>query len=376
MARVRNFSAGPSALPEDVLKQVQSEILEYPGAGMSVLEMSHRGADFRAIFADAEASLRRIAQIPNTYRILFLQGGATLQFSAIPLNLLRCRAGYILTGNFSKKAYLEAQRYGEVDVLASGEADGFLSIPQLNQAALSEAGVDFTDLDYVHICENNTIYGTAFAELPDTGEAPLVADVSSCFLSAPFDIARYGLMYAGAQKNAGPAGVTVVIVREDLIQQGPAQAALCPTYLDYRLQAEHGSMYNTPNTFGIYLAGKVFSWIERQGGLDEMGKRNRKKAELLYTALDQSHLFTCPVEPTSRSRMNAIFTTGDPKLDAEFISAAAKRGLTGLRGHRMLGGMRASLYNAVSLEAVEELVSFIREFESLQSHSSKPSRSR
>ena len=367
MARVHNFSAGPAALPLEVLEEAQSELLDYRGLGMSVLEMSHRSAAYQQIIEEAEETLRDILDIPDTYRVLFLQGGATLEFAGIPLNLMRRgRAGYLVTGNFAKKAWQEAQKYGEAPVLASSEGTSFDRIPDLGPVASCVAE---GDLDYVYICQNNTIFGTEYRELPQTGETPLVADVSSCFLSHPLDVERYGLIYAGAQKNAGPAGVTVVIVREDLIADGPARADICPTYLDYRLQASKESMYNTPNTFGIYLCGKVLRWIERTGGLKAMQARNQEKADVLYGLLDKSEIFHGTAQPSSRSLSNVTFRTDSPELDKEFVSGAAQRGIQGVKGHRLVGGMRASIYNAVTLDDVKALASYMEEFEA--SHSAK-----
>lgn len=367
MARVHNYSAGPAALPLEVLKEAQSELLDYRGLGMSVLEMSHRSAAYQQIIEEAEETLRDILDIPDTYRVLFLQGGATLEFAGIPLNLMhRGRAGYLVTGNFAKKAWQEAQKYGEAPVLASSEGTSFDRIPDLGPVA---SRVAEGDLDYVYICQNNTIFGTEYRELPQTGETPLVADVSSCFLSHPLDVERYGLIYAGAQKNAGPAGVTVVIVREDLIADGPARADICPTYLDYRLQASKESMYNTPNTFGIYLCGKVLRWIERTGGLKAMQARNQEKADVLYGLLDKSEIFHGTAQPSSRSLSNVTFRTDSPELDKEFVSGAAQRGIQGVKGHRLVGGMRASIYNAVTLDDVKTLASYMEEFEA--SHSAK-----
>lgn len=367
MARVHNFSAGPAALPLEVLEEAQSELLDYRGLGMSVLEMSHRSAAYQQIIEEAEETLRDILDIPDTYRVLFLQGGATLEFAGIPLNLMRRgRAGYLVTGNFAKKAWQEAQKYGEAPVLASSEGTSFDRIPDLGPVA---SRVAEGDLDYVYICQNNTIFGTEYRELPQTGETPLVADVSSCFLSHPLDVERYGLIYAGAQKNAGPAGVTVVIVREDLIADGPARADICPTYLDYRLQASKESMYNTPNTFGIYLCGKVFRWIERTGGLKAMQARNQEKADVLYGLLDKSEIFHGTAQPSSRSLSNVTFRTDSPELDKEFVFGAAQRGIQGVKGHRLVGGMRASIYNAVTLDDVKALASYMEEFEA--SHSAK-----
>lgn len=361
MARVHNFSAGPAALPECVLREAQTELLDYAGSGMSILEMSHRSATFQSVIDDAEASLRRLLGIPGNYRVLFLQGGATLQFAGIPLNLMRTgRAGYLLTGNFAKLAWKEACRYGEAEVLATSEDTNFDRIPNLE--AVGERA-SRNDLDYVYICQNNTIFGTMFSELPPTGATPLVADVSSCFLSLPLEVERYGLIYAGAQKNAGPAGVTVVIVREDLIEDGPARADICPTYLGYQLQAAKGSMYNTPNTFGIYLCGKVFRWVEQTGGLAAMEARNRAKAELLYDLIDRSEMFHGTAQPGSRSIANVTFRTGDASTDTAFIAFARERGIEGVKGHRLVGGMRASIYNAVSMESVEALATCMRDFE-------------
>lgn len=361
MARVHNFSAGPAALPECVLREAQTELLDYAGSGMSVLEMSHRSATFQSIIDDAEASLRRLLGIPGNYRVLFLQGGATLQFAGIPLNLMRTgRAGYLLTGNFAKLAWKEACRYGEAEVLATSEDTNFDRIPNLEAAGEWSSR---NDLDYVYICQNNTIFGTMFSELPLTGATPLVADVSSCFLSLPLEVERYGLIYAGAQKNAGPAGVTVVIVRDDLIEKGPARADICPTYLGYQLQAAKGSMYNTPNTFGIYLCGKVFRWVEQTGGLAAMEARNRAKAELLYDLIDRSEMFHGTAQPGSRSIANVTFRTGDASTDTAFIAFARERGIEGVKGHRLVGGMRASIYNAVSMESVEALATCMRNFE-------------
>lgn len=366
MARVFNFSAGPAALPEEVLRECADEMLDYKGQGMSVLEMSHRSAAYQQIFDDTVATLRRVLGIPNTYRVLFLQGGATLEFAGIPMNLMRGgHAGYLVTGNFAKKAWREAQKYGEAEVLATSADTNFDRIPNLAPVAerVAKGG-----LDYVYICQNNTIFGTQFHELPECGETPLVADVSSCFLSEPLDVTRYGLVYAGAQKNAGPAGVTVVIVREDLIAGGPA-LLICPTYLDYKVEAEKGSMLNTPNTFGIYLCGKVFHWVERTGGLTAMRERNLEKSRLLYDYLDHSTLFHGHAQPSSRSIANVTFRTGDEALDAEFVAGATERGLAGVKGHRLVGGMRASVYNAVPLEGVRALRSYMEEFES--SHPAK-----
>ena len=360
MARVHNFSAGPAALPLEVLQEVRSELVDYRGSGMSVLEMSHRSRAYQEIFDDTEVTLRRLLGVPDAYKVLFLQGGATLQFAGIPLNLMRHgRAGYVVSGNFAQKAWAEAQRYGEAVALATSGDTGFDRIPARAEIERAAAG---QDLDYVYICQNNTIFGTQFHELPACGETPLVSDVSSCFLSEPLDVARFGLVYAGAQKNAGPAGVTVVIVREDLIEDGPA-LSVCPSYLDYRLEAAKGSMYNTPNTFGIYLCGKVFHWVEDQGGLEAMRERNLEKSRLLYDYLDQSALFHGHAQPSSRSIANVTFRTGDADLDAAFVAGAAQRGIEGVKGHRLVSGMRASVYNAVSLDSVKALRGYMEEFE-------------
>ena len=360
MARVHNFSAGPAALPQSVLAQVADEMLDYRGCGMSVLEMSHRSPMYQQIFDDAEATLRRLLDIPDTYRVIFLQGGATLQFAGIPMNFMRTgRAGYVVTGNFANKAYKEAGKYGDAVLLASSEDTGFDRIPSL---APVEERACAGDLDYVYICQNNTIFGTMYHELPCCADTPLFADVSSCFLSQPLDVSRYGLIYAGAQKNAGAAGVTVIIVRDDLLEDGPAFAQT-PQYMDLRLEAQKGSMLNTPNTFGIYVCGKVFHWVEETGGLEAMAKRNWAKANLLYDLLDNSTLFHATAQPESRSIANVTFRTDDPELDAAFVAGAHERNIENIKGHRLVGGMRASVYNAVSMEDVQALASYMRDFE-------------
>lgn len=360
MTRVYNFAAGPSALDESVLREAQSEMLDYQGSGMSVMEMSHRSAAYQAVFDDTEATLRRIVDIPSNYKVLFLQGGATLQFAAIPMNLMVTgKAGYFVTGSFAKKAWKEATKYGEAQQLASSEDTGFDRIPAVG--GVGELA-DVMGLDYVYICQNNTIFGTQFHELPECGDVPLVADVSSCFLSEPIDITRYGVVYAGAQKNAGIAGITVVIVRDDLIKNGPA-LPVCPTYMDWKTQADKGSMLNTPNTFGIYMCGKVYHWVENQGGLKAMQQRNLEKSNLLYDYLDQSTLFKGHAAPESRSIANVTFRTGYEALDKEFIAGATERNLIGVKGHRLVGGMRASVYNAVPVEGVRALVDYMAEFE-------------
>ena len=367
MARVHNFSAGPAALPTSVLAEIADEMMDYRGCGMSVLEMSHRSPVYQQIIDDAEATLRRLLDIPDNYRVLFLQGGATLEFAGIPMNLMRRgRASYIVTGNFANKAYKEAAKYGEAVLLASSEDTGFDRIPDI--AAVNEriaAENAAAPLDYVYICQNNTIFGTMYHELPECGDIPLIADVSSCFLSQPLDVSRYGLIYAGAQKNAGAAGVTVVIVRDDLISDGPAFAQT-PQYLDFKQEASKGSMLNTPNTFGIYVCGKVFRWVEETGGLAAMAERNRAKANLLYDLLDQSQLFHGTAQATSRSIANVTFRTEDTDLDAAFVAGAKARKIENVKGHRLVGGMRASVYNAVTMEDVEALAAYMRDFEDQQ----------
>ena len=364
MARVHNFSAGPAALPLSVLTEIRDEMLDYRGCGMSVLEMSHRSPQYQQIIDDAEATLRRVLGIPQNYRVLFLQGGATLEFAGIPMNLMRTgRAGYVVTGNFANKAYKEARKYGDAVLLASSEDTGFDRIPDMaavNERIAVENAV--APLDYIYICQNNTIFGTMYHELPECGDVPLVADVSSCFLSQPLDVTRYGLIYAGAQKNAGAAGVTVVIVRDDLIADGPAFAQT-PQYLDFKLQAQKGSMLNTPNTFGIYVCDKVFRWVEETGGLEAMSERNWAKANLLYDLLDSSALFHGTADAKSRSIANVTFRTGDPELDAAFVTGAKDRQIENVKGHRLVGGMRASVYNAVTMEDVEALATYMKDFE-------------
>ena len=364
MARVHNFSAGPAALPESVLTQIANEMFDYQGCGMSVLEMSHRSSMYQQIIDDAEATLRRLLDIPQNYRVIFLQGGATLQFAGIPMNFMRTgRAGYVITGNFAKKAWKEAAKYGDAVKLASSEDTDFDRIPALAPVRERAAA---GDLDYVYICQNNTIFGTMFHELPDCGDVPLVADVSSCFLSQPLDVERYGLIYAGAQKNAGAAGVTVVIVRNDLIADGPAFAQT-PQYMDLKTQAAKGSMLNTPNTFGIYVCGKVFRWVEQTGGLAAMAERNWAKANLLYDLLEQSELFHGTAQEDSRSIANVTFRTGDAELDAAFVAGAAEHQIQNVKGHRLVGGMRASVYNAVTMEDVQALATYMKDFEAQHS---------
>ena len=353
--RIVNFNAGPAALPEDVLRAAASEMLDYHGCGMSVMEMSHRSATFRTIIEDAEANLRALASIPDNYRVLFMQGGGTGQFAAVPLNLMRRGvADYVVSGRWSLKAQQEAAKYGEAHIVATSQATGYDRIPDCVDLALSP------DSDYLYICQNETVNGTAFRELPDTGGVPLVADVSSCLLSEPMDVARYGLLFGGVQKNVGPAGVTLVIARDDLVAN---PLSICPTVLSYQVAADNGSLYNTPPCWNIYVCGLVFKWLREQGGLEEIGARNREKAALLYDRIDASRLFHGTADRASRSIMNVTFTTGDAELDAAFVAGAAAAGMGGLKGHRSVGGMRASLYNAVTLDGVRRLVDYMGTFE-------------
>ena len=360
MNRAINFSAGPGVLPIDVLKKAQEEMVDYHGTGMSVMEMSHRSKEYEAIIGGAEQNLRKLMGIPQHYKVLFLQGGASLQFAMVPLNLFSAakKADYVSTGAWAKKAISEAKRYGSVKVVASSEDKNFNYIPALSSTMFS------ADADYVHITTNNTIYGTLFSELPNTGEIPLVADMSSNILSQEYDVTKFGLIYAGAQKNMGPAGVTIVIVREDLI--GKAMS-ITPTMLDYKIHADEGSMYNTPPCYAIYIAGLVFEWLLEKGGIKAMESENRQKAGILYDFLDQSRMFKGTVETKSRSLMNIPFVTGNEELDNKFISEASKKGLKQLKGHRSVGGMRASIYNAMPREGVDALVAFMKEFEKANS---------
>ena len=356
MKRVYNFSAGPAVLPEEVLKEAADEMLDYQGSGMSVMEMSHRGQIFDRIIKEAERDLRDLMNIPDNYKVLFLQGGASLQFAMIPMNLMKNKvADYIVTGQWAKKAYQEAQKYGKANKIASSEDRTFSYIPDCSDLPISE------DADYVYICENNTIYGTKYRELPNTKGKTLVADVSSCFLSEPVDVSKYGVIYGGVQKNIGPAGVVIVIIREDLITEDVLPGT--PTMLTYKTHADADSLYNTPNSYGIYICGKVFRWLKKMGGLEEMKKRNEKKAAILYDYLDQSRLFHGTVEKKDRSIMNVTFVTGNPDLDAKFVKEAKAAGLENLKGHRTVGGMRASIYNAMPVEGVEALVAFMKKFE-------------
>ena len=356
MSRVYNFSAGPAVLPEAVLKEAAAEMLDYRGTGMSVMEMSHRSKAYDDIIKAADSDLRDLLHIPDNYRVLFLQGGASQQFAMVPMNLMKNRAAdYIITGQWAKKAYQEAGMYGQANAIASSEDRTFSYIPDCSDLPVSE------NADYVYICENNTIYGTKFWTLPDTKGKDLVADQSSCFLSEPVDVAKYGLIFAGAQKNVGPAGTVIVIAREDLIREDVLEGT--PAMLRYKTHADAGSLYNTPPTYGIYICGKVFKWLKEMGGLEEMKKRNEKKAKLLYDFLDQSRLFKGTVEKKDRSLMNVPFITGDEALDALFVKESKAAGLENLKGHRTVGGMRASIYNAMPMEGVEKLVAFMDDFE-------------
>lgn len=354
--RVYNFSAGPSVLPLEVLEQVQKDLLNYEGSGQSVMEMSHRSKEYQKIIDDAEANLRELMNIPDNYKVLFVQGGGTLQFAMVPLNLLRNskKADYVLTGTWAKKAYKEAVKFGDIKVAASSEDDKFTWVPKIKKEDIRE------DADYVYITTNNTIYGTKFNYVPETGDIPLVADMSSNILSEVVDVSKFGVIWAGAQKNVGPAGATIVIIREDLI--GFADASV-PTYLDYKIHADNGSMYNTPPCFSIYVAGEVFKYLKSIGGIEEMERRNKAKAKLLYDYIDESKLFSCPVAEEDRSLMNVVFVTGDAELDKKFIAEAKEKGMINLAGHRSIGGMRASIYNAMPEEGVIALVDFMKKFE-------------
>ena len=354
--RVYNFSAGPSMLPVEVLEKVQKDLLNYEGSGQSVMEMSHRSKEYQKIIDDAEADLRELMHIPDNYKVLFVQGGGTLQFAMVPLNLLRNskKADYVLTGTWAKKAYKEACKYGDIRVIASSEDDKFTWVPKITKEDVRE------DADYAYITTNNTIYGTKYNYIPETGNVPLVADMSSNILSEEIDVSRFGMIWAGAQKNVGPAGVTIVIVREDLIGFAGAEV---PTYLDYKIHADNGSMYNTPPCFSIYVAGEVFKYLKSIGGIAEMERRNREKAQMLYDFIDSSRLFSCPVAKEDRSLMNVVFVTGDAELDKKFIALAKENGMINLSGHRSIGGMRASIYNAMPKEGVAVLVDFMRKFE-------------
>ncbi len=356
MSRVYNFSAGPAVLPEEVLREAAEEMMDYKGSGMSVMEMSHRSKVYDTIMKEAEADLRELMGIPDNYRVLFLQGGASQQFAAIPMNLMKNKvADFIVTGQWAKKAYQEAQLYGKANKIASSEDETFSYIPDCSDLPVSP------DADYVYICENNTIYGTKFKTLPNTKGKTLVADVSSCFLSEPVDVTKYGLLYGGVQKNIGPAGVVIVIVREDLITEDTLPGT--PTMLKYKTHADARSLYNTPPAYGIYICGKVFKWLKKMGGLTVMRQRNEEKAKLLYDFLDESKLFKGTVRPEDRSLMNVPFVTGNEELDAKFVKEAKEAGLENLKGHRSVGGMRASIYNAMPRDGVEALVAFMKKFE-------------
>ena len=354
--RVYNFSAGPSVLPLEVLEKVQKELLNYDGSGQSVMEMSHRSKEYQKIIDDAEANLRELMRIPDNYKVLFVQGGGTLQFAMVPMNLLRNskKADYVITGTWAKKAYKEAGKFGDIRVIASSEEDKFTWVPKITEADIRP------DADYAYIVTNNTIYGTRFNYIPETGEIPLVADMSSNILSEEIDVSKFGLIWAGAQKNVAPAGVSIVIIREDLLGYAGAEV---PTYLDYKIHADNGSMYNTPPTFTIYVAGEVFKYLKSIGGIAEMERRNKEKAAILYDCIDSSELFSCPVAKEDRSIMNVVFMTGDAELDKKFIAEARETGMINLAGHRSLGGMRASIYNAMPKDGVEALVAFMKEFE-------------
>ena len=356
MSRVYNFSAGPAVLPEEVLKEAAEEMMDYRGTGMSVMEMSHRSKAFEEIIETAETDLRELLNIPDNYKVLFLQGGASQQFAMIPMNLMKNKvADYIITGQWAKKAAQEAEKYGKVNRVASSADKTFSYIPDCSDLPISE------DADYVYICENNTIYGTKYKQLPNTKGKLLVSDVSSCFLSEPMDVSKYGIVYGGVQKNIGPAGVVIVIIREDLITEDVLPGT--PTMLTYKTHADAKSLYNTPPAYGIYICGKVFKWLKSMGGLEAMKERNEKKAKLLYDFLDQSKLFKGTVVPEDRSLMNVPFVTGDAELDAKFVKEAKEAGLENLKGHRTVGGMRASIYNAMPYEGVEALVAFMKKFE-------------
>lgn len=356
MSRIYNFSAGPAVLPEEVLKEAAAEMLDYQGTGMSVMEMSHRSKAYEKIIQDAESDLRALMNIPNNYKVLFLQGGASSQFAMIPQNLMKNKvADYIVTGQWAKKAYQEAALYGKANKIASSEDKTFSYIPDCSDLPISE------DADYVYICENNTIYGTKFKTLPNTKGKPLVSDVSSCFLSEPVDITKYALMFGGVQKNIGPAGVVIAIIREDFITEDVLPGT--PTMFRYKIHADENSLYNTPPAYGIYICGKVFKWLKNLGGLEAIQKKNEEKAKILYDFLDESKLFKGTVRKEDRSLMNVPFITGNEELDAKFVKEAKAEGLENLKGHRSVGGMRASIYNAMPKEGVQKLVDFMKKFE-------------
>ena len=356
MERVYNFSAGPAVLPEEVLKECQEEMMNYGETGMSVMEMSHRSKAFESIINTAEADLRELMNIPDNYKVLFLQGGASLQFAMIPMNLMKNKvADYIITGQWAKKAFAEAKIYGDAVAVASSADETFSYIPDCSDLPIRD------NADYVYICENNTIYGTKFKTLPNTKGKILVADVSSCFLSEPVDVSKYGIIYGGVQKNVGPAGTVIVIIREDLITEDVLPGT--PTMMKYKTHADNKSLYNTPPAYGIYVCGKVFKWLKAQGGLSIMKEKNEKKADILYNFLDNSKLFNGTVRKEDRSLMNVPFVTGNDELDAKFIKEATEAGFVNLKGHRTVGGMRASIYNAMPIQGVEKLVEFMKKFE-------------
>lgn len=356
MSRVYNFAAGPAVLPEEVLKEAADEMLDYNGTGMSVMEMSHRSKDFEVIIQDAERNLRELMNIPNNYKVLFLQGGASMQFAMVPMNLMKNRvADYIITGQWAKKAATEAEKFGKVNVLATSADKTFSYIPDMSKIKVSN------DADYVYICHNNTIYGTTYHTLPDTKEKILVADMSSDILSQPIDVTQYGLIFAGVQKNIGPAGTVIVIIREDLITDDVLNGT--PTMLKYKIHSDNNSLYNTPPAYGIYICGKVFKHFKKLGGLEVMKVRNEEKAKILYDYLDSSKLFNGTVVKEDRSLMNVPFITGNKELDDKFIKEAKKVGIENIRGHRTVGGMRASIYNAMPIEGVKYLVEFMKKFE-------------
>ncbi|MDF2484788.1 MAG: phosphoserine aminotransferase [Herbinix sp.] len=356
MGRIYNFSAGPAMLPVEVLQEAADEMLDYRGTGMSVMEMSHRSKAYEAIIQEAEKDLRELMNIPNNYKVLFLQGGASLQFAMIPMNLMKNKvADHIITGQWAKKAYQEAKIYGQANAIASSADKTFSYIPDCSDLPISE------NADYVYICENNTIYGTKFKKLPNTKGKILVSDVSSCFLSEPVDVTKYGVIYGGVQKNIGPAGVVIVIIREDLITEETLPGT--PTMMKYKIHADENSLYNTPPAYGIYICGKVFQWIKKLGGLEAMKAHNEKKAAILYDFLDQSKMFRGTVVKEDRSLMNVPFVTGEEELDSKFVKEAKAAGFENLKGHRSVGGMRASIYNAMPIEGVEKLVEFMKKFE-------------
>lgn len=356
MSRVYNFAAGPAVLPEEVLKEAADEMLDYNGTGMSVMEMSHRSKDFEVIIQDAERNLRELMNIPNNYKVLFLQGGASMQFAMVPMNLMKNRvADYIITGQWAKKAATEAEKFGKVNVLATSADKTFSYIPDMSKIKVSN------DADYVYICHNNTIYGTTYHTLPDTKEKILVADMSSDILSQPIDVTQYGLIFAGVQKNIGPAGTVIVIIREDLITDDVLNGT--PTMLKYKIHSDNNSLYNTPPAYGVYICGKVFKHLKKLGGLEVMKVRNEEKAKILYDYLDSSKLFKGTVVKEDRSLMNVPFITGNKELDDKFIKESKKVGIENIRGHRTVGGMRASIYNAMPIEGVKYLVEFMKKFE-------------